>query len=205
MSAESIQAWSALLSAIAWPAVALVALFALRNLIRIAISEGSRFHLKLDRLAEVAIEPAQGIRPPSGSSGETASHTPRDVDPKRHKQDTLPFDYFFLNHTSFFTAERQEEFRKRGGHQLDYYDIRIIVDSYYRGALASVIRVEYVLHEAYPQPIQIRTNATEKFPFERACRWRVCFGRKGVFKRSPRANPATALHHTLLSSGPRLQ
>ncbi len=64
----------------------------------------------------------------------------------------LPFDYYFLNHTSFLRADKQEEFRRLTGVPLNHYDIRVIVDSYYRGALDRIDRVEYILHSAYPNP-----------------------------------------------------
>lgn len=70
----------------------------------------------------------------------------------------LPPDYYFLNHTSFLRNHKQEEFRKRTGVPLDHYDIRVIVDSYYEGALDKIRKVRYVLDAAYPQPIQIKTH-----------------------------------------------
>jgi hypothetical protein len=65
--------------------------------------------------------------------------------------DELPSDYFFLNHTSFLRRDRQQQLRAQTGEEdYDHYDIRVIVDSYYEGALDLVTRVEYVLGEGYP-------------------------------------------------------
>ena len=77
----------------------------------------------------------------------------------------LPPDYYFLNHTSFLRSHKQEEFRKRTGVALDHYDIRIIVDSYYEGALDKIQKVRYVLDEAYPNPIQIKTDSEKHNKF----------------------------------------
>lgn len=75
----------------------------------------------------------------------------------------LPADYLFINHTSFLRPQMQEQFQRLTGVPLPHYDIRVIVDSYYHGALDQIERVEYVLHEAYPHPIQIRTRKEDHF------------------------------------------
>ena len=78
-------------------------------------------------------------------------------------QNSLPGDYYFINHTSFLRPEKQEEFQSRTGVKWPHYDIRVIVDSYYEGALERIDRVEYILNETYPNPIQVRTRKEDKF------------------------------------------
>ena len=75
----------------------------------------------------------------------------------------LPADYIYLNHTSFLRVDRQEEFKKRTGVNRDHFDIRVVVNSYYKGALDRITYVEYYLHKAYPEPIQKRYNKTDHF------------------------------------------
>jgi hypothetical protein len=77
----------------------------------------------------------------------------------------LPPDYYFLNHTSFLRSHKQEEFRKITGVTLDHYDIRVIVDSYYEGALAKIQKVRYVLDEGYPHPIRMKTKSKKRYKF----------------------------------------
>ncbi|HEX7445555.1 MAG TPA: hypothetical protein VF300_04115, partial [Methanothrix sp.] len=75
------------------------------------------------------------------------------------KEGEMPLDYFFLNHTSFLRTKKQAEFRKITGVDLDHYDIRVIVDSYYREALERILCVEYILHRAYgKRSIQVRSD-----------------------------------------------
>ncbi|SHG97787.1 pYEATS domain-containing protein [Flagellimonas flava] len=75
----------------------------------------------------------------------------------------LPADYFFINHTSFLREYIQDEFRQKTNVELPHYDIRVIVDSYYQGALKGIKYVKYYLHQSYPEPIQIRSNMADKF------------------------------------------
>ena len=62
---------------------------------------------------------------------------------------------YFLNHTSFLRPDKQAEFRERTKINIDHYDIRVIIDSDDENALDQVEKVEYILHQAYPRPIQI--------------------------------------------------
>lgn len=77
----------------------------------------------------------------------------------------MPPDYYFLNHTSFLRSHKQDEFRKKTGVPLVHYDIRVIVDSYYEGALDKIQSVRYILDKAYPNPIQIRTHKDKSNKF----------------------------------------
>ncbi|MDF1697636.1 MAG: hypothetical protein P1U56_17455 [Saprospiraceae bacterium] len=75
----------------------------------------------------------------------------------------LPTDYFFINHTSFLRPEKQEEFMQRTNVNRPHYDIRVIIDSYYRCALEQIKYVQYYLHKSYPEPIQTRSNRSDNF------------------------------------------
>lgn len=163
MDIESVQAWAAILNALAWPAAVLIVAIIIRSLVLPAISEGGCVAVKMQGV-EFTVTPAQGLRPPGGSSEEDSSQlTRRGLMNAGISQKVLPFDYYFLNHTSFLRKEKQEEFRKLTGVDIDHYDIRVIVDSYYQDALERIDCVEYILHHAYPQPIQYRRNHEDKF------------------------------------------
>lgn len=79
------------------------------------------------------------------------------------ENEALPPDYLYLNHTSFLRPEYQNQFQEATGVQRPHYDIRVVLSSYYHGALDRVERVEYILHASYPQPIQVRTRKNDKF------------------------------------------
>ncbi len=163
MHIEYVQAWAAILNALAWPAAVLIVAIIIRSLVLPAISEGGCVAVKMQGV-EFTVTPAQGLRPPGGSSEEDSSQlTRRGLMNAGISQKVLPFDYYFLNHTSFLRKEKQEEFRKLTGVDIDHYDIRVIVDSYYQDALERIDCVEYILHHAYPQPIQYRRNPEDKF------------------------------------------
>jgi len=163
MHIEYVQAWAAILNALAWPAAVLIVAIIIRSLVLPAISEGGCVAVKMQGV-EFTVTPAQGLRPPGGSSEEDSSQlTRRGLMNAGISQKVLPFDYYFLNHTSFLRKEMQEEFRKLTGVDIDHYDIRVIVDSYYQDALERIDCVEYILHHAYPQPIQYRRNPEDKF------------------------------------------
>lgn len=123
--------------------------------------------------------------------------------PSVEEQDRLPVDYVYLNHTSFLRKEMQEEFRRRTGVQLPHYDIRVIVDSYYRGALDDIERVEYILHEAYPNPIQVRTHKGDKFLLKEVANGEFVLLAKVSFRN--RKSPLLLQRYvTLWESSPRL-
>lgn len=75
----------------------------------------------------------------------------------------LPADYYFINHTSFLRPEKQTEFKSKTNVDRPHYDIRVIIDSYYCGALERIKYVQYYLHKNYPEPIQIRSKKSNKF------------------------------------------
>jgi len=163
MDIEYVQAWAAILNALAWPAAVLIVAMIIRSLVLPAISEGGCVAVKMQGV-EFTVTPAQGKRTPGGSAEEeVAQLTKNGLVNAGISKNVLPFDYFFLNHTSFLRREKQEEFRKFTGVNMDHYDIRVIVDSYYQGALERIDCVEYILHHAYPQPIQYRRNPEDKF------------------------------------------
>ena len=62
---------------------------------------------------------------------------------------------YYLNHTSFLRKDKQQEFQRRTGIPINHYDIRVIVDSYRPDALDTIDRVEYLLDDTYPQPVQV--------------------------------------------------
>ncbi|MCG8602640.1 MAG: hypothetical protein MI807_21025, partial [Verrucomicrobiales bacterium] len=103
------------------------------------------------------IKPSQAVRAPDAPEEAEAKLAPIE------SREPLPADYYFINHTSFLRSEEQAEFQARTGVNHPHYDIRVIVDSYYQGALERVNRVEYILHQAYPEPIQVRSQSSNKF------------------------------------------
>jgi hypothetical protein len=82
----------------------------------------------------------------------------RHTEIKAPAEPELPNQTYFINHTSFLRPGKQQEFQERTGVPLDHYDIRVIIDSDDEKALDLIDRVEYVLHEAYPEPIRVRTQ-----------------------------------------------
>jgi len=82
---------------------------------------------------------------------------------EKFDENKLPADYYFINHTSFLRREKQEEFKQRTNVNRLHYDIRVVVDSYYNGALERISYVQYYLHKSYPKPIQKRYNMADKF------------------------------------------
>ena len=76
----------------------------------------------------------------------------------------LPADYIFINHTSFLREDKQLEFQEiTSVKNVPHYDIRVIIDSYYKGAIERIKYVQYYLHRSYPEPIQIRSRLEDKF------------------------------------------
>lgn len=83
-----------------------------------------------------------------------------------HKEEpnVLPADYIYINQTSFLRESKQEEFQAiTHVNDVPHYDIRVIINSYYKGALERIKFVKYYLHQSYPQPIQIRSNIKDHF------------------------------------------
>ena len=143
---------------LAWPFVVLVVIGVLIFVLRPILRQGrSQVHIKAMGF-EFLVAPPTGVREPGGQPRTSAEPSPGQAD-----SEVLPFDYFFLNHTSFLRLEKQAEFKDRTGVDRDHYDIRIIVDSYYEGALEQIDRVEYLLNPAYPEPLRLRRNSDQKF------------------------------------------
>jgi hypothetical protein len=150
-----------LISAVAqllWPVAVLFFIYCFRKQIAALLGKGSEVSLKLLG-NEFVVRPAQVKRPaddgaPTGQS-DALSAIP--------DQEVLPADYVYVTHISFLRESKQAEFQKRTGVNARHYDIRVTTDSYYEGALERIDRVEYFLHEAYPEPIRLRRNREEKF------------------------------------------
>ena len=204
MDAELIQSWAAVIEAFTWPIVILIIVVILRSLISTAVAKGSAFRFGVKNLAELSIEPSKGLRPPSAETEGEHPQLVQDLpDVTQGVQEILPFDYYFLNHTSFLRREMQEEFRRRTGVTLDHYYIRVIVDSYYRRALERIEYVEYVLHSSYPQPVQIRRNPEDKFLLKELANGEYVLMAKIYLK--DRKEPVLLQRYiTLWDSGPHL-
>lgn len=203
MNAELIKSWAALLDVFIWPITLLVIFFAARGLVWPVVKQGGRFSVKVKDVAEVSVEHAQGLRPPGAGTADPAQLTKTLQETPQVTGAPLPLDYFFLNHTSFLRPEKQEEFRRRTGLALDHYDIRVIVDSYYRGALDRVETVEYILHRAYPQPIQYRRDPADKFLLKELANGEYVLKAR-VFLKDRREPVLLQRYITLWPSGPCL-
>ena len=109
--------------------------------------------------------PSVGMTTPVSET--KASSSVVELEEETDKTKKYPFDYVFLNHTSFLRPEKQQEFQAiTKVYGVDHYDIRVILDSYCRGALEKVERVKYFLHEAYAQygsAVRERNNPDDKF------------------------------------------
>lgn len=203
MNADIINSWAAVLHALAWPIIAIIIVVLLRDLITALISKGSGVHLSFKDVITVIVEPAQGLRPPSAGT-EDASKLTKDVQAlPQTTQQTMPLDYYFLNHTSFLRKEKQKEFQERTGAPLPHYDIRVIVDSYYQGALDRIDCVEYVLHRAYPNPIQYRRNPEDKFLLKELANGEYVLMAK-VFLKDRKEPVLLQRYITLWETGPQL-
>ena len=205
MNSEIMQAWAAILAALSWPLVALIVVAIFYRALITGVKEGRfSFRLGLKDIAELSVEPTKGIRPPSTTTEASSQQLTEDVDLQTNvRQDILPLDYYFLNHTSFLRRKMQAEFRQLTGVPLDHYDIRVIVDSYYHGALERIDRVEYILHQAYPQSIQYRHNPEDKFLLKELANGEYVLMAK-VFLKDRKEPVLLQRYITLWESGPRL-
>jgi len=114
---------------------------------------GAGFSLKVSEFVELTVDPS------SVDVGGSSK-----LDEPSVASEKLPADYLYLNHVAFIREEKQKEFQERTGlGGFPHYDIRVILDSYYKGALANVKYVEYFLHKSYPEPIQSRSNIKNRF------------------------------------------
>jgi hypothetical protein len=202
MDTEFILSWAAVLNALAWPVTILIIVIILRGLVWPAVSKGGGFCFRVKDV-EISVAPSQISIPPSTST-EDSSQLTKDVQTLPGvKEEILPFDYYFLNHTSFLRKNKQEEFRKLTGVNRDHYDIRVIVDSYYQGALGRIEYVEYILHRAYPEPIQYRRNPEDKFMLKELANGQYVLMAK-VFLKDQKVPMLLQRYITLWESGPRL-
>jgi pYEATS domain-containing protein involved in immunity len=208
-SDNALKTWSELLGAIAWPVAVLVILaFFIKWVLPILaenVKKGGSVRVKVSE-TEVAISgPTEGLRPPSaGTSNQNQEKLTKNIAILPNADlDTLPLDYYFLNHTSFLKQEKQEEYRRKTGVSLDHYNIHVVVDSYYEGALDRVDKVEYILHEAYPEPIQYRRNKEDKFLLKQLANGEYVLMARVFLK--DREQPVLLQRYiTLWSSGPRI-
>lgn len=99
---------------------------------------------------------ARGVRTVLTSLGSAPATSPTNIEYE------TPTRGLFLNHTAFLREDRQEEFRARTGIPLDHYDIRVVLDAEEPAMLDSVSHVEYILHPAYPVPVQVRTAERDR-------------------------------------------
>ncbi|MDN3205273.1 pYEATS domain-containing protein [Algoriphagus sediminis] len=119
------------------------------------------------------------------------------------KEKKIPADYFFINHTSFLRPEIQEEFQKATKVNRPHYDIRVIINSYYRGALEQVKYVQYYLHKNYPEPIRIRSNLSNKFCLKEIANGEFVLTAK-VYLKEIEKPIILERYITLWESGPRI-
>ena len=199
MTPELIQAWASIINAAAIPLTALIIV----SFLLPAIIKGRGVSFKAKDWLEFSVDPAQGIRPPSSAAQGDRSQAEDVKQTSKSLTTKIPFDYYFINHTSFLRTDKQEEYRQRTGVNLNHYDIRVIVDSYYRGALDRIDRVEYILHSAYPNPIQYRRSPEDKFLLKELANGEYVLMAKVFLK--DREEPILLQRYiTLWESGPRL-
>lgn len=180
------------IAALLWPVLFLVILIAFRNQLKRLFDRNAEFLLEV----------------PGGKFQIKPSSPPRAKDepplPPPDSDAPLPFDYLYLNHTSFLRPKMQEEFKARTGVDSAHYDIRVLVDSYYTGALSKISRVEYYLHQSFPNPIQVRTNCKKHFLLKELANGEFIIQAK-VFIEGRKAPILLQRYLTLWNEGPRLE
>jgi hypothetical protein len=203
---ELIKAWSEMIRALAWPVIIIgLAPFVLWFIHRWVVKNNKELEFNVKNIFSVIVKPTQGIRPPGNTTaGENAPQKTDMESIAASPGKPLPADYFFMNHTSFLRPEKQEEFQKRTGIHLNHYDIRVIVDSYYRGAMERIDCVEYVLHRSYPVPLQIRRNPEDHFLLKELANGEYVLLAKVYLK--DRKEPIVLQRYiTLWADGPRFE
>lgn len=186
---------SVLLSSLAnllWPVIFASILYVLRHPLYRLLSEASEFNMEIPG-GKFQIKPSS---PPKGGNAPAL--------PPLNEETPLPFDYLYLNHTSFLRIEKQAEFKARTHIDLPHYDIRVVVDSYYEGAVSRITKVEYYLHQAFPQPIQVRTNLKDRFLLKELANGEFVIQAK-VFIVGRKAPILLQRYLTLWKEGPRLE
>lgn len=195
MNAETISAIARLL----WPVLVAWVVLLFQKQIRALLSGSSELAFKVFG-TELIVKPSSVQRATEAQkeAGDTSVTLP-----PIQSDEPLPADYLFVNHTSFLRSEKQDEFRKRTGREYTYYDVRVIVDSYYASALDRVDYVEYLLHQSYPQPIQIRKNRAEKFLLKELADGEYVLIAK-VYLKDRKSPLILQRYMTLSESGPKL-
>jgi hypothetical protein len=164
---EKFEAWAKLITALAtmlWPVLVASIVYLMRKKVWLLIESGAALAFDFAG-TKIAITPTKATRLPADNDSPSESIGPTRDEGFLYVPESapIPVDYLFLSHISFLREDRQDEFKARTGVDLPHYDVRVVLDSYYSGALARVSHVEYVLHESYPEPIQVRSQAKNKF------------------------------------------
>ena len=138
------------LSQIIWPLIPIFLLFYFRKSIKKLIENGADIAFEFMG-SKVSILPTK--RNLSGNDQHSENKLPA-----ISTDEDLPADYYYVNHISFYRQDKQESLRKKTDLNIDLYYLHITTNSYYAGAIERVEKVEYYLHETYPEPIHVRTN-----------------------------------------------
>lgn len=173
----------------------LVALLAWR-IVPLLIGGSIPFRLAVGKMLSLDVRPARVVQEGAGGAG-------RSVLPAVKSVAHIPSDYLYLNHTTFLRENKQEEFKKRTGVDRPHYDLRVVLDSYYSDALERVSFVEYVLHEAFPEPIQRRFNRADRFVLKELAYGEFVLVAR-VFLKDEREPLILQRYLTLWPSGPRI-
>jgi hypothetical protein len=149
--AELITAFAQIL----WPFIAVFLLIFFRQSIKTAIENGAEIAFEFMG-NKVRITPTKKII--TGDHQNQENKLPEITEKKE-----IPADYFYINHHSFYREDKQDQLRALTNLKCKLYYIHITTNSYYQGAVDHVEKVEYYLHETYPEPIQVRTNKKDNF------------------------------------------
>lgn len=140
---------------ILWPLITVFLIFYFRKNIKSAIENGSEFAFEFMG-NKVHITPTKKII--TGKHQNQENKLPEVTEKKE-----IPADYFYINHHSFYREDKQDQLRVMTNLNCDLYYIHITTNSYYQGAVDQVEKVEYYLHETYPEPIHVKTNKNDNF------------------------------------------
>ncbi|MEM6259537.1 MAG: pYEATS domain-containing protein [Planctomycetota bacterium] len=191
--------YAELITAIAqllWPVLLVLVIVLLRKRIMALLDSGSELIIE-GFGTRFAVKPAQTQRTPKTVASDDKDLVPID------ETEPLPADYYFINHTSFLRPEMQADFIQRTGFDAPHYDIRVVVDSYYRGALGRVEHVEYILHKSYEEPRRIRSQRKEKFQLKEVANGEYVLIAK-VYLIDRKEPIVLQRYITLWDSGPRM-
>jgi len=140
---------------ILWPLIPVFLILYFRKSIKVAIESGAEFAFEFMG-NKVSITPTKKMITSKNSKEEKKL-------PEVTEKKEIPADYFYINHISFYRDDKQEELRERTNLNCELYHTHITTNSYYQGAMEKVEKVEYYLHETYPEPIRVRTNNNDNF------------------------------------------